>query len=1090
MERGVTGTVPTGFRVRRASAGSGKTFKLVEAYLACCLASGDPLPFRRILALTFTNKAAQEMKDRVVEELEQLAEAPEESDHATGLQSETGLEVAELGRRARGLRTALNRHYGELSIMTLDKFVGGLVRGFATDLQLEHDFTVELDTGRLLEAAVDRVLERIGHEQDLTELLGRFVEEAVEDDRDAKVRRQLLDIGRSIDQEQMLPLLEQLEGWTPAQFIAVQNRMRAEVARRRKALMEAAVALGEDLDRAGITDAFTRKWVPGNWLPRLAVGRVDAPSKTLTTGLEEGFWAKKNDTAGEAAIAPYHDRLAALAAMEREMGPTEDGRLHRTQVMLSRWLPLVGTLTALREAHQAVQRDDNVRTLGTLNRMISKVVADSPAPYIFERTGERYAHIFIDEFQDTSVMQWRNLAVAVGETLSHGKLSLVVGDAKQAIYRWRNGDHRQLMALPGFAVEEGEVLPEALIDAAGRMDDEKDIQPIEENWRSAPQVVDFNNRIYPALIEGMGEEVAEVYADVRQEARKSFPGGVEVEVVEADRAEERFGLVCEWMEQRIRQSLADGFAAGDIALLVRTNKEAKRLAEYLLACTPRIVPFTDESLALGRHPAALAVIHLLEAMEEPEEPGPVLRFLQAWGAVQVAYGADWDEAALLEAHHEEHRYDRDDGSQTEGRYGTLQGTALLEKVVPGFDGAAWSALPLSEAIGRILRSLELDTRYPAHAEALMELTQDRAAMEFGRSGFLAHWHRKGAQTSIRVLPGPDSVRILTVHKSKGLQYPVVITRFDDQRIHKHDTLLPAQFSKEDQAAFDIPGLVAPVAALKETAVHGAFETEQTRQRFDALNVAYVCTTRAEVRLHIIIDVQKAEWSGEALPGTVGRFMARGIEAAMGCDLVSGPYRSPDFEASRPLEGEEKAEEVEVRSIPGFRFHGIPDGVIVGRQRDLQRPTLGGLSKAAFGTAVHAQLSRIASAADAGRVLDQPWPWSRYSRSDWQDILQAVRGVLADPVMAAWFDGSGTVHNERELVGLDGRLVRPDRVVFHEDRIAVIDFKTAEDPEDEQREKDGAQVRGYMQAIARRDARPVHGYLYYSALGECQEVQLL
>ena len=102
----------------------------------------------------------------------------------------------------------------------------------------------------------------------------------------------------------------------------------------------------------------------------------------------------------------------------------------------------------------------------------------------------------------------------------------------------------------------------------------------------------------------------------------------------------------------------------------------------------------------------------------------------------------------------------------------------------------------------------------------------------------------------------------------------------------------------------------------------------------------------------------------------------------------------------------------------------------------------------------------------------------------------MRGVLADPVMAAWFDGSGTVHNERELAGLDGRLVRPDRVVFHEDRIAVIDFKTAEDPEDEQREKDAAQVRGYMQAIARRDSRPVHGYLYYSALGECQEVQLL
>ena len=178
----------------------------------------------------------------------------------------------------------------------------------------------------------------------------------------------------------------------------------------------------------------------------------------------------------------------------------------------------------------------------------------------------------------------------------------------------------------------------------------------------------------------------------------------------------------------------------------------------------------------------------------------------------------WNEADLLiEQFHETHVYDRKDGSQTQGRYGSLRGAALLKALVPGFDGAAWSALPLSEAIGRILRSLELDVHYPAHAESLMELTQDRTAIEFGRSGFLAHWHRKGAQQSIRVLPGPDSVRILTVHKSKGLQYPVVITRFDDQRIHKHDTLIPARFSQEDCAAFDVPGLVAPVSVFKETA---------------------------------------------------------------------------------------------------------------------------------------------------------------------------------------------------------------------------------------------------------------------------------
>ena len=209
-------------------------------------------------------------------------------------------------------------------------------------------------------------------------------------------------------------------------------------------------------------------------------------------------------------------------------------------------------------------------------------------------------------------------------------------------------------------------------------------------------------------------------------------------------------------------------------------------------------------------------------------------------------------------------------------------------------------------------------------------------------------------------------------------------------VHKHDTLLPAQFSKEDKVAFDIPGLVAPVAALKETAVHGAFETEQTRQRFDALNVAYVCTTRAEVRLHIIIDVQKP--NGPEKPEGHGRAVhGAGHRGGHGVRPGLGPYRSPDF-GVHPGHWKARRRRKTWRSVHSGDSGSMafPDGSSPGVSGTCSAPTWVACP-AAFGTAVHAQLSRIASAADAGRVLDQPWPWSRYSRSDWQDILQAVRG---------------------------------------------------------------------------------------------------
>ena len=1075
------GQMPTGFRVMGASAGSGKTFRLVQAYLSCCLSSSEPFPFRRILALTFTNKAAQEMKDRVVAEIEVLADRVSESAHLDGLRAETGLKDDEVGRRARTLRRNLQRHYGELSIMTLDKFVGGLVRGFATDLQLEHDFSVELDTARLLDAAVDKVLDQLGVDGDLTELLGRFVEEAVEDDRDAKVRRQLLNIGKAIDYEQVQPLLECLDGWTPAQFTGIERAMNKEVRSRIALLKSEAAALERDLEKADLYDAFTGKWVMKSWLPRLRKGVAKEQGKKLLNGIENGVWAKSNDDEGEAAIAVFHDRLVALAEMEAAMGPDERGHDFRTRQMLGRCLPLVGTLTALRHAYIEVQREENVRTLGNLNRMISEVVQGNPAPYIFERTGERYDHIFIDEFQDTSVTQWHNLAVVVGETLAQGRLSLVVGDAKQAIYRWRNGDHRQLGALPGLVSDGLRPLSPALQDAAGRMKDAMDRHRIVENWRSAPEVVHFNNAVFGNLAEDLEADLAEVYSDVVQTPMKVFPGGVEVEVLQTETAGDRFDAVCQWIEVRIRQAMADGFPAGDIAILVRRNSEAKTLAEFLLSRKDPIVPFTDESLALGRHPAALAVVHLLEALEAPNEAGPVLRFLQALGAIRKEHNAPWDESAVLVKHHTEYRKARAD--KTEKRYGVLDCQSVLEDVVPGFDASAWSALPLAECIGHILRALEIDVHYPAHAESLIELAQERAAQDYGRSGFLTHWHRKGHEQSIRVLPGPDSVRILTVHKSKGLQFPVVITRFGDDLIQEDRTLMPAALPED---VYGVPGVIAPLSALKATAAHSTWERERAQQRFDEVNVAYVCTTRAEVRLHVVIDVAKADWDTGGIPKRMGRAMARSIDQAMGCNLAAAPYRSRNFEAARPLD-KERAEGPEMRTLPVFQFHGISKDMIAGRKRDLDRPALGKMDARAFGTAVHGQLARIVEEGDVDRVLSRPWPWSRCSKQDWEKVIAMVQNVVSDPVMSGWFDGSGEVFNEREMVSLSGELVRPDRVVIKVDGVDIIDFKTVVKADNKTRKKHVDQVRGYVQALSRNETRPVRGFVFYCATGECTEV---
>jgi hypothetical protein len=233
-----------------------------------------------------------------------------------------------------------------------------------------------------------------------------------------------------------------------------------------------------------------------------------------------------------------------------------------------------------------------------------------------------------------------------------------------------------------------------------------------------------------------------------------------------------------------------------------------------------------------------------------------------------------------------------------------------------------------------------------------------------------------------------------------------------------------------------------------------------------------------------------EWRKDDAPGKLGRMVARGIEDAFSCDLTSGPWCAGDLKAAVPLPEEDKAKDVVSHAISGFAFHGIPDGVLAGRREDRDLPILGKMDRREFGNAVHAVLARIRTSDDADRVLSRRWPWLKCSEHDWEKVVHAVRGVVASEAMAPWFDGRGKVYLERDLVGADGKMVRPDRVVYRGEEIAVIDFKTAEESDSKKRASHAKQVRGYMQALQRADGPQVLGLVYYVASDELVDIEAL
>lgn len=1099
---------PSGrFMILRASAGSGKTFKLVEQYLIVALKQpGNPRfsaqYFMRILALTFTVKAAQEMRDRVLDELETLSETPENSHYLTALcarddREKVTLDAEAIKSRATAIYTLMLARFADLSIMTIDAFVNRLVRGFATDLSLEHDFTMEFDTERILGLAVDRVLRRVsatarGEDGALTTLLKAAVDQAVEDGSDANIRRQLLKLGKALEQEQMKHLLGLLGDKSPMEYAAIREELRPQILLDVQHARKAARGLLEELRRAGIADDFSRKSLP-KWLDAVGNGAVKSPSNTVKGQVENG-----NHTTAQAspetvvAVAAFNDRIAEVVAQVCSLTEGEAGRAHKTRALLVKQIPLLATLSAIHEASNEIQQEENIRTFSGLNELVSKTIRENPAAYLFERSGERYKHIFIDEFQDTSVMQWQNLSILVSETLSTNHQSLVVGDVKQAIYRWRNGDFMQLHRLPAIDNPWGS---QAIGDAQIAMNHAAVSPPMEDNWRSAQAIVDFNNDLYSALALELPEQFQGAYDGVKQAHQKEFKGLVEVGAVVIKHGKTRQLALWNWMVERIREATDAGFVPRDIVVLLRRNKDVSALADHLAGLPDRINAFTEQSLQLGKHPAPLAVINLLAALNDPLDAGAMVKFVQACGALRVARGEAWDEAGLWQ------KLQSVTGRDARGYPNQVAFSDVLTALLPAFDRVRLASSPLVETVGGALHALGADREYPSHAEALLELASEREAIDHGVPGFLDFWHRKGEKTGVRVMPDRDSIQIMTVHKSKGLEFPVVIMESSPQGGNQ-DGLLAVEWDAEDVKMFPLPGLIASAAAFKDTAGHAAYENERALSDFDDLNVLYVCTTRAVVRLHCVLGFESEKALTEDKSENSSARLGRAVQSLYSCDLTEGPYRTPGAELAYPLERqltdagdlppalapEGSIKNPVIKTFSKLSFSGTPQEVKSVRP-DYTGALWGEMSPRALGTAIHLVLARVQTVEDVQRECDRAWPWSEMSKADHDRVLQGVREVVSLPEAAAWFDGTGQVMIERDVVLTDGSTGRPDRVMIYGDRIEVIDYKTGAP-----RAKDHAQVATYMRALkasskASSSGKPVLGSLLYNHPPHIERVEL-
>lgn len=1039
------------FLVYNASAGSGKTYTLVREYLRLALSGDNPFYFKRILAITFTKKAAGEMKDRILDHLRKLAAEPGSPEHdATlfaGYMQFCSLGKEQLARRsAQVLRTILH-NYSELSVSTIDSFLHLIIRNFARDLRLPMDFDVVIEKDTLVEEAVDRLIDEAGKNKEITEMLSSYLEFNTEEGDRWEIGVLLRKFANSIlFREDSIAPLQALDQLEREELSELRKKINALLASRRKEALEMAEKVIAQVEAQGLRteDFHYGQKGPFTFFLRLREqhGRIEEcpPNSYFKKASENDAWfskaAKKQMPAAVAAVQPLLDEVHPQV-----MKWLSDQQYH-TAIVLQKQLFQLALLREVSVRIEEMKKEKDLLFIDDFNRMISSLILNDPAPFIYERIGELYAHIMIDEFQDTSVLQWQNFIPLVENSLAKGLSCLIVGDGKQSIYRFRNGEVEQFARLPKLYGHEKDPLMQQkqwLFEHNFRL------ETLGFNHRSGKVIVEFNNQFFSKFRERFQHHLASVY----QQNEQQVPQGREYGYVEVHFADKETSSAeinqryCDITLQKIESCLQDAYHYSDICVLVRSNKEGDQIASALTA--KNIPVISPDSLLIRASRKVQLLVGLLQWLAEPHNEEVKGKIIECFLHLR---NPDADVLPYLRE------------SKTKNEAGKNQ--ISIEKFFSQFgivlSADAFLRFSLYQLAENLIRAVQVD-REDAFVNAFLDQVFRFSQRENDLSAFNNWWKESGYKQSVQLPDTANAVKIMTIHKSKGLQFPVVILPF----LIWHGNKLG-----KDALWIDLDPVFAP---LQTALISGGEEKfrlmgkeeeyleEKRRSELDNMNLLYVAFTRAEERLYLFTQRNK---------GWAGNILSEYLDQQEGVDeVLTYGEKSP---AKRKVKNA-GAEMV----LAGTDAVDWQNRLRISYESQRVWGETESLSAARFGSAVHLLLSSIQSLHDVDEQCDALALEGKLLNVSVEELKTEVGRILLHPFMQEIFDSSGQHKNEAEIVSAQGEIVRPDRIVFYPDKTKVIDFKTGV-----RRKKHEEQIRRYGDLLTEMAYPNVEKFLFYTS----------
>lgn len=1064
------------FIIYKSSAGSGKTYTLTLEYLK--LALRTPTAFKQILAVTFTNKATQEMKERIISELKRLRNQvnPEEkmdSELMSALKvDESGLKVL-----AQQTLTAILHDYGRFSVSTIDSFFQKVVRAFAREIDLNAKFDVELDQNAVLERVVDRVVMHVMEDEFLHKWLVDYAYEQIQNGKSWDIRRNIQGLGQQVFQEDFKKYAPEIK-----EFLKSKENitlLQTFVRERKKEIIELSKELGKQADLIRISNGLDWTDFAGGSRSFAKLfekfGDRNQPIPNLSDSQlskidNSDAWFSKSSKQIDSILSAYDQGLNQI--------------LHQTVALTSKWNTLqaiaknsyvYGVFRNLLDELTLIKDEENILLISDANEFLKEITKGNDTPFIYEKVGNQYRNYLIDEFQDTSGFQWDSFKPLLENSLGDGQTNLLVGDVKQSIYRWRGGEMKLLLS----QVEDD--IGKEIIQ----------LENLDTNFRSLPNIINFNNAVFKALPQALEQVLSssygvenpqiltQAYSDSFQKIspkkeKSHFKGKVKLEFIDLKSEEEdRFDEVVLSKLPSLVMDLQDhGYELEDIAFLVRRKSEGEAIADCLMSYAAEnpdsnygFDVLSDESMYLNKAASVKALISGFNYLHNPAD--------------KVQYKTMWYYLAVLLNAPVEHEL-----------FALDKMPAFLEGQVKAFQEREilMLQLPLMEALDELIQvlglmELGLEKAYiSGFKEAVYDFTANNRA---DLSGFLEWWELNQTKRTVKIPEGHNAMRILTIHKSKGLQFKVVVMPFLNWTIfdtNKGNVVWSPFEDREKGLSAIIP--LTLNGDLANSDFRETYAEEATMAYLDSLNMLYVALTRAEDVFLGFIPYKAKIGSQNSMEVQLQQLIQTPSDPVSELRLVS--FYDPEskiFELGDWPDSQVK--NLQPKKSPELRWAYKNWSELLTLKKyavDFSMEGMEQRKKQKFGLLVHEILELAVDKASALQNLQSFYFDGRLNEEEKQLVEKQLDYLFTNTLFSSWFETKGILLSEQGILLPGGKQKRPDRIILNEKEALIVDFKTGE-----AHSRYANQVREYMGLVSKLAQKPTRGYLCYLETGVIEEV---